>query len=205
MAPQPNKNARGAARIKSALAGIVVLLAFAAFMFSERSALGNGLFVASLVAAVALTVLVLIPLLTGAGRDNASEALIPAMSSDREHLYMATLLENIPDKVYFKDKESRFLRVNRSFIKTYSKGENDILVGKTDFDIFTEEHARPAFDGEQRIIATGQPIINLAEEIGRYLPGRSDSGSTGGAVATGVGLGAVGGLLGGLLGGSSDT
>jgi hypothetical protein len=49
------------------------------------------------------------------------------------------------------------------------------------------------------------PIINLAEEIGRYLPGRNDSGSTGGAVATGIGLGAVGGLLGGLLGGSSES
>jgi hypothetical protein len=48
------------------------------------------------------------------------------------------------------------------------------------------------------------PIIDLAEESGRYLPGRSDSGSTGGAVATGVGLGAVAGLLGGLFGSSES-
>ena len=71
------------------------------------------------------------------------------------------------------------------------------------------------FGGEGLFLATltgpghvwlqSMPIINLAEEIGRYLPGRSDSGSSGGSIATGVGIGAIGGLLGGLLGGSSET
>ena len=67
------------------------------------------------------------------------------------------------------------------------------------------------FGGEGLFLATltgpghvwlqSMPIINLAEEIGRYLPGRGEgSGSTGGAVATGAALGAVGGLLGGLFG-----
>jgi PAS domain S-box-containing protein len=163
MASQSDKDALKAARKKSAAAAIAVLLVFAALMYHQQSALGNGLYVGALVAAVALAVLVLVPLLAGAGGREPGKGA-PPMPTDREHLYMATLLENIPDKVYFKDKESRFLRVNRSFIKTYSKGENDILVGKTDFDIFTEEHARPAYDGEQRIISTGEPIINLTEK-----------------------------------------
>ncbi len=38
------------------------------------------------------------------------------------------------------------------------------LVGKTDFDLFTEEHARAAFEDEQRIIATGEPIIGKVEK-----------------------------------------
>ena len=57
--------------------------------------------------------------------------------------------------------------------------------------------------GPGHIWLQSMPIINLAEEIGRYLPGRSDGGSTGGLAATGAALG-VAGLLGGLLGGS-DT
>jgi two-component system, sensor histidine kinase and response regulator len=91
--------------------------------------------------------------------DNAA-----AKFTESERVYMKTLLDNIPDKIYFKDKESRFLMVSRSFIKAYAKDENDTIVGKTDFDIFTEEHARPAFDGEQRIISTGEAIINLSEK-----------------------------------------
>jgi PAS domain S-box-containing protein len=155
-------------------------------MYHQQSALGNGLYVGALVAAVALAVLVLVPLLAGAGGREPGKGA-PPMPTDREHLYMATLLENIPDKVYFKDKESRFLMVNRSFIKNYAKDSNDAFVGKTDFDIFSEEHARPAFDGEQRMISTGEPIINLTEKLtmpdGRVswalttkIPVRSDAG-----------------------------
>ncbi len=164
MAPQPNSNAPRAARIWPAVAGFAVLLVFAGLMHGERSALGNDLYVAAMVAAVALAVLVLVPLFAGVARNKPGNSSASVMPTDREHLYMGTLLENIPDKVYFKDKESRFLMVNRSFIDTYSKGVNDVIVGKTDFDIFTEEHARPAFDGEQLIISTGEPIINLTEK-----------------------------------------
>jgi uncharacterized protein (TIGR00266 family) len=58
--------------------------------------------------------------------------------------------------------------------------------------------------GPGHIWLQSMPILNLAEEIARYLPGRGDSGanSTGGTLATGAAIGAVGGLLGGLFGGS---
>jgi PAS domain S-box-containing protein len=36
--------------------------------------------------------------------------------------------------------------------------------GKTDFDVFSEEHARQAFEDEQRIMSTGQPLIGLVEK-----------------------------------------
>jgi hypothetical protein len=51
------------------------------------------------------------------------------------------------------------------------------------------------------------PIINLAEEVGRYLPGsggEASSGGIGGGVASGVAAGVVGGILGGLFGGKGD-
>ena len=37
------------------------------------------------------------------------------------------------------------------------------MIGKSDFDYFSEEHARPAFEDEQRIIQTGQPVVGLVE------------------------------------------
>jgi PAS domain S-box-containing protein len=46
----------------------------------------------------------------------------------------------------------------------FGKDSPDELTGKTDFDFFSEEHARPAFEGEQQIIRSGQPIIGLPEK-----------------------------------------
>jgi uncharacterized protein (TIGR00266 family) len=72
------------------------------------------------------------------------------------------------------------------------------------------------FGGEGLFLATltgpghvwlqSMPIMNLAEEIGRYLPqGKESSGSgISGGVASGVAAGIMGGVLGGLLGGKSD-
>jgi PAS domain S-box-containing protein len=101
-----------------------------------------------------------------------------------------TLLDGFPDVIYFKDLQSRLMRFSRSKMeKTYaavlggyraahpSAGQNELpphltspekfsewLVGKTDFDTFAEEHARPAYDDEQEIIRTGVPIIGKMEK-----------------------------------------
>jgi rsbT co-antagonist protein RsbR len=74
-----------------------------------------------------------------------------------------SLLENIPDLIYFKDKESRFVEVSKSKAEQVSLERAEIM-GKTDFDYFTEEHARPAYEDEQEIIKTGKPILNKVEK-----------------------------------------
>ena len=63
-----------------------------------------------------------------------------------------------------RTKESRFLKVSKTFNDKFGAGRADSIIGKTDFDLFTEEHARPAFDCEQaHHPPRGSPIINLAE------------------------------------------
>ena len=81
----------------------------------------------------------------------------------RERRMMDTFMHSVPDAVYFKDLQSRFIRTSQSMAKLFGKDSPDELTGKTDFDFFSEEHARPAFEGEQQIIRTGQPIIGLPE------------------------------------------
>jgi signal transduction histidine kinase len=105
---------------------------------------------------------------------------------DEEHEPFRTLLENLPDCIYFKDLQSRFVHVSKSTVLKafrtapglkerlkklgrsvdFSAEADDpaILLGLSDFDAFTEEHARPAFEDEQEIIRTGKPIIGKLEK-----------------------------------------
>jgi len=74
------------------------------------------------------------------------------------------LLDNTPDRIYFKDRQSRFIRGNRSLAKWFGLTEPEPMIGKTDFDFFTREHAQQALDDELRIIQTGQPVFSLEEK-----------------------------------------
>jgi len=74
------------------------------------------------------------------------------------------MLEHSPDCIYFKDRQSRFLRCSRALAQHVHASDPGSLEGKTDFDIFLEEHARAAFEDEQKIIQTGRPIISKPEK-----------------------------------------
>jgi len=87
----------------------------------------------------------------------------PAMDS----VLLGSLMEGLPYNVYFKDRESRFIRINRTMTLRLGLGSAEEARGKTDFDFFDEEHAKQAFADEQQIIETGQEIHNKEEsEIG---------------------------------------
>jgi len=80
-----------------------------------------------------------------------------------EQYLMNALMDSIPDHIYFKDRESRFLRASRSQTERFGLSHPLDAIGKSDFDFFTEDHARPAYEDEQRIIRTGEPILGLEE------------------------------------------
>ena len=81
-----------------------------------------------------------------------------------ERHLLRTLLENSTDHIYFKDAQSRFIVSSNAQAHQFGVDSSDVLVGKSDFDFFTEEHARPAFEDEQKILRTGQPIIGKIEK-----------------------------------------
>ena len=59
---------------------------------------------------------------------------------------MDALMDSVPDAVYFKDADSRFLRISRAQAERVKLNGPEEAVGKTDFDFFSEVHARPAFE-----------------------------------------------------------
>jgi PAS domain S-box-containing protein len=81
----------------------------------------------------------------------------------RERDLWQTLLDHSPDKIYFKDTQSRFVKCSRAMADQFGVKSPDELVGRTDFDFFDESHARPAFEDEQEIIRTGRPMIDKEE------------------------------------------
>ncbi|KAB2844556.1 MAG: PAS domain S-box protein, partial [Melioribacteraceae bacterium] len=88
-----------------------------------------------------------------------------------------TLLNNIPDSIYFKDLESRFIKVNNSAVKKLGFNSEEEVIGKTDFDIFKKVHAYKAYEDEQRIIKTGEPLVGV-EEIEVWQDGKITHAST---------------------------
>ena len=80
---------------------------------------------------------------------------------------LQALMDNIPDLIYFKDVDSRFTRINRAEASVLGLEDAEEAVGKTDFDFFTPEHAHDAFNDEQKIVKTGQPLIGKVEKIRR--------------------------------------
>jgi PAS domain S-box-containing protein len=77
---------------------------------------------------------------------------------------LQTLLDNVPDSIYFKDLQSRFIRCSKLLAKRFGLDDPRKAIGKTDFDFFAEEHARPAFEDEQEIIRSEKPLIGITEK-----------------------------------------
>ena len=74
------------------------------------------------------------------------------------------LLDNSPDCIYFKDRESRIVKCCRSYASRFHAKSPDDLVGKTDFDLYDAAQAQPAFEDEQRVVQTGEPLLAKVEK-----------------------------------------
>ena len=102
------------------------------------------------------------------GRTQADDIL----ANERDLL--RALLDSSPDHIYFKDRQSRFIKTSAAQALQFGMTSPDGLVGKSDFDVFSEEHARPAFEDEQEIIRTGLPMIGKVEKE-TWIDGRPDT------------------------------
>ncbi len=89
---------------------------------------------------------------------------------DQERSLLHTLLDSIPDSIYFKDRESRFIRISRSLSQRFGLQDPADAVGLSDADFFSPEHAKLARIDEQEVMETGEGIIGRLEQ--QIQPGK---------------------------------
>ena len=89
-----------------------------------------------------------------------SDTYLQSQQTDQN--FLVALLELSRDQIYFKDLQSRFIKVSKAVALKHGLSEFD-LIGKTDFDLFGPIHAQQAFEDEQNIIKTREPIIGKEE------------------------------------------
>ena len=82
-----------------------------------------------------------------------------------DSMILRLLMETLPDRIYFKDLQSRFVRVNRAYTSWHNVASPELVIGKTDFDLFAPVHANVAFTEELAIIHTGKPLIAKVEKL----------------------------------------
>ena len=75
---------------------------------------------------------------------------------------MRTLVDAVPDSIFVKDLNSKFLLANIAVARGMGTTPEN-LIGKDDFDFFPEDMAQNFFDDEQTIVRTGEPLVNREE------------------------------------------
>ena len=81
----------------------------------------------------------------------------------KEQNLLKALMDNLPDKIFIKDRDSRFIRVNKAWAKKYNLDNTDEVIGKADVDFFNKSFAGETFQEEQLLMETDQPLINKLE------------------------------------------
>ncbi|MGB7789958.1 MAG: SpoIIE family protein phosphatase [Terrimicrobiaceae bacterium] len=86
------------------------------------------------------------------------------LSLAKERNLLSTLMENLPHRIYFKDLDSRFIVVSRACSEWHGFKDPGDMIGKSDGDLFSTEHADAALADEREIIRTGNPIVDYEEK-----------------------------------------
>lgn len=83
---------------------------------------------------------------------------------ERERYLLHALMDHLPDNIYFKDINSRFLRVSRELAERFGLEDPEEVVSLSDADFFTAEHAVQAREDEIELMRTGEPILRKEEK-----------------------------------------
>jgi len=88
---------------------------------------------------------------------------------DAALLFLRRLMESLPDYIYFKDLDGRFLAVSHALAASFGLTSAEQAIGKTDFEFFEKSLARQKFADEKDIIRTGLGFVGKQERARTHL------------------------------------
>ncbi len=91
---------------------------------------------------------------------NITDVKLAEKKLAEERNLLRTLIDNLPDHIFVKDKEGRFLIANTATIRYLGADSSEAVIGKTDFDFFSQEDAVRWRWTEQNIMSSGQTYRN---------------------------------------------
>lgn len=100
----------------------------------------------------------------GAARADAERHLAGAMQ-DIQTLVFRTLIGIMPDRIYAKDTQGRFILANKAVANLMGKSTPEEMIGKTDFDFYPKELASGYFAVEQELIRSGKPLVACEQQV----------------------------------------
>ena len=95
-----------------------------------------------------------------AARTAELQALSEVLAYERN--LMRILVDSVPDSIFAKDTRSKFLLANNAVARGMGATPQDLL-GKDDFAFFPQDMAQRFYDDEQRLLQTGEPLLNQEE------------------------------------------
>jgi PAS domain S-box-containing protein len=102
--------------------------------------------------------------------DNITERKHLEQSLEEEKALLLTLINSLPDQVYVKDREGRFVLANKALADFVGVGDPELLIGRTDHDFYSPDLAERCLAEERRIIESGVGLFGV-EEPARALKG----------------------------------
>ncbi len=84
-------------------------------------------------------------------------------SQIRERLLLRMLIDSMPDYIYVKDRDHRFLIANATLARRMGVSDPKELLGKSDTDFYPARLASKYVNDEEEILRSGQAVINREE------------------------------------------
>jgi diguanylate cyclase (GGDEF)-like protein/PAS domain S-box-containing protein len=85
------------------------------------------------------------------------------LAAEHQRELMHAMMDSVPDQIFFKDTQNRFIRINPTLAARYGLTDPALAVGKSDADFYAPDVAAKFAAVENEIMRTGLPILNVLD------------------------------------------
>jgi PAS domain S-box-containing protein len=81
----------------------------------------------------------------------------------RSKLFLEAIIDNSPDPIFIKDRDSRYVMVNRAYADYVGRSKDEIP-GRTDYDFYPKDQADFFREGDKKVVEGGS-VVDIPEEV----------------------------------------